>query len=58
MAEIQVFDGKTYIPNWFTKEHFEDFMGKKLTDEQYAEAVNGLDLTDAISELVSDSLNK
>ena len=51
-----------YFPNWFEKEHFEGFMGKKkLTDKQF-EALkiylsNETNMHDDISATVREYLN-
>lgn len=49
-----------FFPNWFEKEHFEIFMGKDLTDEEF-EYIKGEieeDLCDEVSEIVSNHLQK
>ena len=51
-----------YFPNWFEKEHFEQFMGKKkLTDKQF-EAIKSFltgetDIDDVISATVREYLS-
>jgi len=49
-----------YFPNWFEKWHFEEMLGRKLTDEQFQEIKNYLDefVPDIISETICEILNE
>ncbi len=38
MTDRQMFDAATtkyFIPNWFTKQHFESFIGKQISDDDW-----------------------
>lgn len=49
-----------YFPNWFTKDHFELFLGKSLTDEEFYQLKESLEsdssIADRISEIVREYL--
>ncbi len=48
-----------YVPNWYSKEHFEEFTERKLTDSQFASLCKYLEdcgMFDIISETVSEWL--
>jgi hypothetical protein len=47
-----------FVPNWFFKEHFEHFLERELSDDQYRYLCKNLhlDLDDAVSYLMMDWL--
>jgi hypothetical protein len=49
-----------YFPNWYDKEHFSEFLGRDLTDQQFkilkTEMEN--DLMDEISDIVNAYLSR
>jgi len=48
-----------YIPNWFYKDHFEYWLGRSLTDDQFQgfkDAMHDTSILDDISSLVADYL--
>jgi len=49
-----------YFPNWFNKEHFEHFLDRKLTDEEFNELkieLSRSNICDVISEEVKEFLH-
>lgn len=51
-----------FFPNWFNKEHFEIFIGRRLSDNQFQRLKEYLleytDIWDEISNVVSGYLNE
>lgn len=50
-----------FVPNWFEKEHFEEFIGKKLTNEKFEELCSQLEekgICDEVSRLIEEWLNR
>ena len=49
-----------YIPQWFEKEHFEEFLGSKLSDKQFQKIkeylIEGSYIADKISNEVREEL--
>ena len=45
---------KTFVPNWFQKEHIEGFLGRKITDDQWDNflEVHGYDLNEWLTHEV------
>jgi len=58
-ADLRQLDG-IYVPNWFYKEHFENWTGQKLTDKEFTRlkwVLDDTDMCDQISQLVAEYLS-
>jgi len=51
-----------FFPNWFNREHFEDFANRKFTDKQFEDIktflVEETNMCDEISRIVSEYINE
>jgi hypothetical protein len=49
-----------FIPNWFTKEHFQDLAQKEISDEEFQDFINTMGdyFADKVSGLVGEELRQ